>query len=358
MSQVIDLDVLVVYSADAALSASVNDSFSKHPFLIDSKQSNYNLSYAYFLQQCKDMGMTAGFAASSDIVGPGMCSHYWTIENSRWIKVDSRVRATQIFDKLSPSCDLRSAERLLLLSNKAVTSFNDPDIFAIFFDKLATYRRLPEYAIPTVPLRSSRGVDISSAISRLTSLVKKHNLSDDFSEELILKDRFGSGGNHIHKIEGNFVPSIQKLMKRTHEIKYVLQPFLHFNRGYEYANTLSSIDIRLIFLNSDLLQIYIRIANSDSFLCNQHQGGQVEYISTKDVPSKVLRAAKRIVRKVNNSQSLYALDFVVSNNGNVFFLEGNAGPGINWDSSNFADQKKSKQLITHIVTELSRRAQQ
>ncbi|KKU45620.1 MAG: hypothetical protein UX63_C0003G0046 [Microgenomates group bacterium GW2011_GWB1_46_7] len=68
MKNIVKLDVLVVYSASVAQSASVSDSQSIHPFLINSRRSNYNLSYAYFLDTCQKNGLTAGFTTSADIV--------------------------------------------------------------------------------------------------------------------------------------------------------------------------------------------------------------------------------------------------------------------------------------------------
>jgi hypothetical protein len=44
MKNIVNLDVLVVYSASVAQSASVSDSQSIHPFLLISRRSNYNLS--------------------------------------------------------------------------------------------------------------------------------------------------------------------------------------------------------------------------------------------------------------------------------------------------------------------------
>lgn len=356
MSQVADLDVLVVYSADAAISASVEDSVSRHPFLIDSKQSNYNLSYAYFLQKCQDVGLSAGFAASSDIIGPGTCSCYWRLEADKWIKVKASARSKYLFDKLSPSCDMRLFERELLLSGEVVP-FNDPDVFATFFDKLSTYKRLSEYAIPTVGISSSRKDDIAAAVSRLKSLIRRHPLRQDFAPNLILKDRFGAGGNNVYKVEADAERQIQTIMRRNHEVRFVIQPFLLFDRGHRYENRDSSVDIRLIFLRNELVQSYIRVAQDNNFLCNEHQGGVLTYIPKNDVPMKVQTVAQKIVAKIGKDQSLYALDFVVSNRGNVYFVEGNTGPGIDWDVTREVNEIKSKQLINEIVSELQLRVE-
>jgi len=58
---------------------------------------------------------------------------------------------------------------------------------------------------------------------------------------------------------------------------------------------------------------------------------------------------------LNQSTSLYSLDFIISNNGNSYLLEGNTGPGLNWDPFLIEDKIKSKKLIRLVVKELSLR---
>jgi hypothetical protein len=85
----------------------------------------------------------------------------------------------------------------------------------------------------------------------------------------------------VYKIDDNPAEHIQKIMKRAHEIRFVLQPFLKFDSGHQYQNIISSIDIRLIYIHSQLVQCYVRIAQPNSFLCNEHQGGELEYVTSE-----------------------------------------------------------------------------
>lgn len=348
----VNLDVLVVYSASVAQSSRATGLDVFHPFSLDSKQANYNLSYAYFLGDCKKNGMSAGFTTSADIVGPGLCSTYWTEKYGKWSKVHSSAYSSQVFDKISPSSPLRTTERELLFSDKTVEPFNDAALFTTFFDKLHTYKQLPHYAIPTVSVRSDKVTDIRSAIQKLTILRKKHPFGLDFSHKMVLKDRFGAGGNYVFKISVNFSQKIQTIMRQNKNISFVLQPFLVFDKGYTYKNNATSTDIRLIFQHNLLLQSYVRMAKQKDFRCNEHQGGQLEYVSKKDIPDSVLEIAQKIVERINKPRSLYALDFVISNTGRVYFIEGNIGPGIDWDISKKINEQMSKKLIRSIVGEL------
>jgi len=48
-------------------------------------------------------------------------------------------------------------------------------------------------------------------------------------------------------------------------------------------------------------------------------------------------------------------DFVISNSGNIYFLEGNIGPGITWDTTDLIDTQKAQQLIRSIVQVMAKR---
>lgn len=355
MKSLVTLDVLVVYSANLAASASVSDSLSKHPFLLDSKQAHYNLSYAYFLEQCKKSGINAGLTTSRDIIGPGTCQNYWTSSLGDWFKVDRSARSLQIFDKFLPVSPVRAAERKLMLSDKLVSPFNDVGLFDIFFDKLLTYKEFPRFAIPTVNLRSSKMTDIDAALNKLRVLMQDKRYAGDFSERIVLKDRFGASGNFVYKISKDFAVRIESLMKKHSNVQFVLQPFVSFDKGFAYKNKQTSTDLRLIFHHDELLQCYIRMAKADDFRCNEHQGGQLVYVIEDDIPKRIHTIARKIVKKINKPQSLYALDFVISNKGNVYFIEGNIGPGIDWDVTKKVNVDMSKQLIRSIVAEFGTR---
>lgn len=352
-----DLDVLVVYSSDLALSASVKDSYSRSPFLPSSKQANYNSSYEYFLQTCESQHLRAGLTASVDVTGPGTCSDYWTSQAGEWVKMHARARSRQIFDKISLTSPLRIAERQLMLSDTRVKAFNDGILFDTFCDKLLTYRRLPAYSVPTVNLASSKLVDVERALARLRALLSHHPHPQDFSKQLVLKDRFGLGGNFVYKISSNFAKRISQLMISNKQVRFVLQPFLLFSKGYTYHNQQTATDLRLIFHHDQLLQCYVRMAKARDFRCNEHQGGQLEYVTAGDIPDLVHRAAAQLVASIKSPQSLYALDFLMSDSGRVYFIEGNIGPGIDWDASKKVNEEMSKQLIESIVEELRKRVE-
>jgi glutathione synthase/RimK-type ligase-like ATP-grasp enzyme len=349
------LDVLVVYSGNTAASANNQDPRVNSPFPAHRGQANYNQSYAYFLKQCRQQGLAAGFSTSDDITGPGTCDSYWKYARGQWDKNDHNCYAEDIFDKLSPTSDAKIVSRKLLFSSPDIRPFNSSALSLLFTDKLQTYRRLPDYSIPTVALTDTSHRGIKQALKSLSLLVKNHPHTIDFDSAIFLKDRYGAGGEDIHKIDSNHAKTIQQITNKHSELSYILQPAVLYDQGFRYQGKPALTDIRLIFQNNKLIQSYIRIAKPGSYLCNEHQGGELIYLDLAKIPPSVVKTGKKIAGELNQLHSLYALDFVISNHGQVFLLEGNTGPGIDWNSKKPQNERMSKQLIAGIVQEFASR---
>jgi len=166
----------------------------------------------------------------------------------------------------------------------------------------------------------------------------------------------------MHKIDFNNLGS--KKIRDHHKndkksknfLKYILQPLINCKGGFKVGKYEGPMDLRLILLNHKIIQAYIRIAKKGNFKCNYHQGGKLFYISPQKIPKDVLTLVKKIIKKLdlklNLKHSLYTLDFIRSNKGNLYFIEGNTNPGIDWKPGEKRDEVKSKEIINLIVKEL------
>lgn len=350
-----NLDVLVVYSGKIATSAHDQDPRSSLPFPTHQGRAGYNQSYAYFLDECHKQGLTAGFSTSNDITGPGSCSSYWQYQAGEWNKNEDNCYAEDIFDKLSPTSPTKIVSRDLLFSSSDVKPFNNNALSLLFTDKLQTYRKLPTYSIPTVALANFSLREVRLALKSLKLLTKQHPHRLDFGSAIFLKNRYGAGGQDIHKIDSNPAKTIHTIINENPDCSYILQPAVLYDQGFIYQGQPALTDIRLIFQNNQLIQSYIRIAKPGSYLCNEHQGGELIYLNLAQIPASIVKAGKQIAQDLNKQHALYALDFVLSNHGHVFLLEGNTGPGIDWNDKKPHNIRMSKQLIISIVQEFSHR---
>jgi hypothetical protein len=345
-------DVLVVYSQALAHSASESDASCTTPFASWSRRANYNDAYAYFLKTCARNNLTAAFTTSADIIGTGKCRSYWLFQKNKWIKVNKPCSSNLIFDKFSPINIDQKLKRKLLFSSSRIKPFNNHYLFQLFFDKYKTYLKLKPFSIPTVAIADTKLVSIEKALKDLHRVVKNNKYKSDFTQDIVIKDRFGAGGNNIYKVTSNHVKEIRKIVKSKPQISFVIQPFLNFDKGFSYGKYSGLIDIRIIYSRGKIIQSYIRTAKEKDFRCNEHQGGKLVYIQSRDIPKKVLKLSSQVTKSLNKKQSLFALDFVITNRNNVYLLEGNTGPGLDWNLSERVNAQKAKLFIRTVVANL------
>jgi len=354
MNKLQNFDVLIVYNSATAKSASTDSLF---PFNSDTPDNIYNGVYGHFLEVCRKRGLKAAFSTSSDVLGPGLCKSFWSYRDNKWSKSFSPCYSNQIFDKVSPGRQKSRASRQLLFSSPLIRPFISPSLYQIFFDKQKTHDHFIEHSLPTLTIEGDTLANLKSSCSHLSSLVDSHPHKSDFSTDIILKDRFGAGGRRIYKFRSHQYSQMLSVLQKNTKVSYIIQPFLNFDKGFTYEDSASTTDIRFIFLGNKILQTYIRVAQKGNYLCNEHKGGLLTYISIKDIPLKLVKKANSIAKSINSPNSLYSLDFIISNNGNSFLLEGNSGPGLDWDITRQKNETHGKQLIDHIVMELRQRIQ-
>lgn len=355
MNKLTSFEVLIVYAEGLAISAYDKTNKSEIPFDIDKKNKDYNEVYGYFLETCEKLGLKAAFTTSADIIGPGFCRSFWTYKTGQWIKNSSPCFSKLIFDKFSPKRVGTKARRELLFSDKSIKPFNNPELYNLFFDKQKTFDKLQDYVIPTVSVGENTTENMDIACQKLVELMKVHLGIDDFSSDVIMKDQFGSGGNGIYKFKIDERKKMVKVAKRHSKQTYVIQPFAKFDTGFLFKNNLESADIRIIFLGGKIVQSYIRVAKTGDFRCNEHQGGILTYLKLDEIPNDVVNKATEVAEILNKKCSLFTLDFIVSNSGNAYLLEGNTGPGLDWNTSLPENEFEAKRLINLVVGELKLR---
>lgn len=347
--------MLIVYAQGLAISAYDKTNKSETPFDVSGKNNGYNEVYGYFLQICEKLGLKAGFSTSADIIGPGFCKSFWTYKDGKWAKYNSPCFSKLIFDKFSPKRKGTKARRELLFSDSNILPFNNLGLYNLFFDKQKTFDKLSNFVIPTVSVGESTLENMNVACDKLVDLMKIHLGIDDFGSDVIMKDKFGSGGNGIYKFKIDQREKMVAVADKHHRSTYIIQPFAKFDRGFLFKNNLESADIRLIYLGGKIVQSYIRVAKRGDFRCNEHQGGVLTYLNIEAIPVDVINKASQVATILNNNSGLFTLDFIVSNSGRAYLLEGNTGPGLDWNVNLPQNEIEAKKLINLIVGELKLR---
>ena len=345
MAETAVFDVLIVYSDRTAISADTDRVDVVEPFPQGTNNADYNVVYGYFLTTCRKNNLSAALTTSADISGAGRCRSYWLFKNNHWIKVKKTGCSRLIFDKLSPVSRKYRVSRERLFSSKQVRQFNHEDLFQTFFDKQKTYNQLSQFSAPTVTIEKSTAASIRKACLELKAMINNHPCSNDFSSEIVMKDRFGAGGRDVYKFKAGESVKMTTIMKKSKK-SFILQPLVKFDK----------VDIRLVYLAGKIVQTYTRVAKAGDFRCNEHQGGLLKYIAKAEVPAAVIRQAKRLIKILNKTTTLFSLDFMVSNNGNIYLIEGNTGPGLDWNLEVKENELAAQKLIRLVVKELVRLA--
>lgn len=347
-------DVLIVYSARLASSATSLSDEVLTPFPKGGNNETYNVVYGYFLTFCKKNNLKAAFTTLADITGAGQCRSYWLFDNNSWIKVRGTGYSKLIFDKFSPTNKSRKASLKLLFSSHQVKPFNDRHLFNLFFDKQKTYKKLHKYSFPTVTIKDATRESIYRACKELNEIILRYPHKGDFSDEIVMKNRFGAGGINVYRFKTNQTKKMMAIMVKNEKISYIIQPLVKFDKGFIYKNSRVAAEIRLIYLGGKIIQTYIRMPKKGDFRCNEHQGGTLKYISKSELPQEVVNISNKISNTLNKKCSLFALDFIISNNGNIYLLEGNTGPGLDWNLSIRENEREAQKLIRIIIKELVR----
>jgi len=352
-------DLIVVYSENYAKSALDEKYRRKAPF--PAEFNILNDSYSYMLTRCRKSGIKAALTTSKDITGPGTFKGFWTYD-TEWARNKGRARCRLIFDKFAAATTEQAKRFRLLTSSPSILKFNEQKLTSLFRDKLKTYELFREFAIPSEGIKSLSERNIYLAKSRLDRKLRVHRHSGDFTDGYVIKDRAGASGMGIHRtglangLERAILEQRASDTKQKRMASYILQPFISCEKGFAFGEHRGLIDVRVILLDHRPLQTYIRIAKRGEFRCNEHQGGELVYISLKELPKDITESVKNISRRLssvlNARHVLYALDFMRSNSGNLYLVEGNSKPGIDWNHRKRTNEIRTKELIDSIVKKL------
>lgn len=320
-------DLLVVLDGRSAKSAADETYTEEAPYPHESTYVRSNDSYAFFLQQCAEQSLRAAFTTLDDVVGPGLFSSYWTYTD-RWQRVLKPAQTNFIFDKFSSShYENLEQVRLLHSGSEPVILFHRDEIRNTFDNKLNTFLNFPDHTIPTAPINIHSQEHITTAKKELAEQILRHRNSTDFTATYIVKDQFGSGGANIYLIEND--DEYEPLRREHTTTTFILQPFIETSQSH-FEEYTGRIDLRAIILNGEIVQSFIRIAKPGEYRANAYRGGRLVYIDLEKIPEEILNNVADIKKRLPIDDTLFALDFIQSDAGNYYLVEGNSMPGLNW----------------------------
>jgi glutathione synthase/RimK-type ligase-like ATP-grasp enzyme len=232
----------------------------------------------------------------------------WAYRDGKWKKSGKPIKPDLIFDKITGKRDYRLFDKKMEISKK-VKIFNSPLFRTILDNKLSQYLVLSEFMAPSY---------VASDEKETREAMKKIK-----SSKVVLKPIYGSGGFGILIEEKNKI----KLEKIDYPI--FVQEFIKSEKGIPgFSKKKEVADLRMVFMNHELVFSLSRIAKTGSLFTNFHQGAQAVIVPEKSIPKKAKIMADKIVEKLKIfPEAQYALDFIFTNSGNPILVEMNTTPG-------------------------------
>lgn len=231
----------------------------------------------------------------------------WTYDYSLGWHVVQTVKPDLIEDRAAYSpknheLKLRLAQLFPLL--------NHPEFSKIANSKYATSLLLPQHFKPY------HKVDSTDALEKTLSCLK--------GNFIVAKPEFGSGG------EGVIIETRDNLLEQKSSLKYplILQEFIDSSHGIP-SITPGHHDLRLVFINDELVYSYIRIPKEGSLLANIAQGGTMEIVPSEKLPSSIDKIILDVQRVFAHfPRKIYTIDIIFDESARPWIVELNTMPGI------------------------------
>lgn len=343
-------DCMIVYDQSYAQSIQGDEKIDA-PFSNTQDGVRYNRAYAYMLDAFHQVGLSAAFAWSGAIRSAGQVHGYWTHTAGGWQQHVDDATTSFVFNRFSTADSEGQVQYQKLTNDGRVRMFKSPELIHLLRDKLATHQRFPQYSIPTVAVKQLTPTSLCAARQQLELMMPRRT---PHTELFVLKNRFGIGGAQTHLLDMRD-PTWERMLTEEvdHAHHYILQPFIECDAGFQFGTHSGRIDLRVVLLRGQPIESYIRIAKKGEFRANASQGGAVAYISLAEIPQEVIHVVRSISTELTADAVLYALDFLRSNTGEIYLIEGNDSPGLIW--FNQTDEVRTKKVIDLIVKDIRNR---
>lgn len=249
-------------------------------------------------------------------------SHAWTFQNNTWVRVHD-IKPDLIYDKTS------FKPKTTFFKSSLSTKFNiinDTEFSELIDNKLFISLLFPQYC------KKQHKISDFSDLKNIIHIIA--------SDKIVLKPATSSGGKDVHIIDKKDID------KTTIQFPILAQEFIDSSNGI--PNITSSIhDLRLMFIESELIHSYIRTPAKGSFLANLAQGGSMSTIKNEKLPDNI----NILISDVQNALStfknkIYTIDIMFDENQKPWIIELNSMPGLFFSETQSSEQK---QVYTKLI---------
>ncbi|TXG77166.1 hypothetical protein E6Q11_03295 [Candidatus Dojkabacteria bacterium] len=229
----------------------------------------------------------------------------WAFNQNKGWHLVSDVRPDLIEDRTNFSEENQAKKNRLA---KLFPLFNDPEFTKVANSKYETSLLFPQYFKPYHRINSK------DALLQTLETIK--------GDSVVIKPEFGSGG------KGVIIDTPTNIQRLALDYPLMLQEFIDSSHGIP-GITPGYHDLRLVFINEELIYSYIRIPKEGSLLANVAQGGTMEIIEPHQLPA-TLDPIIHDVQKVFTRfpRKTYTIDVLFDETAQPWIVELNTMPGV------------------------------
>lgn len=268
---------------------------------------DYQYSYEYFYDLCRENGIQM-YRASYEWYDyeRHLFKHAWIFEGKggRWKKVNN-IKPDLIYDKTKAYAEVYYKKELI---GERYPFINDRIFTQLIDDKLTVSLLFPEWSKKNWLVKNKE--DLEECLPKIkTKLV-------------VLKPILESGGKGIH------VLNKKDALKVAIDRPYLLQEFIDSSMGVPGVSR-KMHDLRLVFVNDEIIYAYIREPQKGSYLANLAQGGSLTIVPKNKLPKSLNPIIKRAnILFATFDSRVYSIDFMFDEKKRPWIVELNSMPGL------------------------------
>lgn len=249
------------------------------------------------------------FRAHIDWYDPatGLFHKAWAFQQDEWKKVTHPPKPTAIFDKVAGKYDYTLFEKKMAIVDR-IPLINSPTFRTLFDNKLNQFLIFE----PWMPISflAENQIQFETVLNQVKS------------SRAVVKLLYGSGGKEVTIGEKTV------LSKQPFSFPVIVQEFIPTAGIPGFSPAEEIADLRLVFINHQLVYALSRIAKPGSLFTNFHQGATAVLVPEEKIPKNCLTVATEIQKKLRRFEKThYSLDFMFSTKGEPVFIEMNTTPG-------------------------------
>ncbi len=272
------------------------------------KNKDYQYSYEYFYSLCKKNEIQM-YRASYQWYDydENIFKYAWIFEGKggKWKKVYN-ISPDIIYDKTKARAEVYYKKELISEKYNFINNLNftriidDKFITSLFFEKWSKRSWIAE-----------SNSDLKNILPKITT------------NKVVIKPVSESGGKDIWITDKKNVLEKIKVSQSC-----IVQDFIDSSDGIPGVSR-GMHDLRLVFINNEIIYAYIREPQKGSFLANLAQGGSLKIVPLKKLP-KVLKPIIKHASDIFQTfrPKIYSIDFMFDKNGKPWVVELNSMPGL------------------------------